>query len=181
MPRFTPFLDFWQHARQDFYRPPPQQIADDDPVSMASLDRDFINPDHHWPRYADAPQLLSHVLLVELLDRLPIQRQLFCHVLERRHAAPPTDIRRKPLRVKGVARNPGKSLLLHRTTSFAENTPDLHFQIDPGIPTGEIPNLAHLAVVKAPMQKTACAADCFFPRRRSRRIRVFGSPKQPRT
>ena len=56
------------------------QVADDDPIDVPLPDRDLVDPDHGWPGLARADQLLPHVELVHLLDRVPVEAQIVRHL-----------------------------------------------------------------------------------------------------
>ena len=49
-------------------RPPPQEIADDDAIGVPFPDRHLVDADDLRPWGAGAPQLLTHILLLERLD-----------------------------------------------------------------------------------------------------------------
>src|SRR6266487_4146390 len=70
-------------------RPTANKVTDHDPVAVAFADRNLVNPDHLRTRRAHALELSFHVLLVQRLDRVPVQRQFLRHVLDRRPSAPP--------------------------------------------------------------------------------------------
>src|SRR3984893_5359201 len=57
-----------------------------------------------------------HVLLVERLDRVPVQLQFRCHILDRRRPATPADIIGKALGVERIVRQKVELLPLHLAT-----------------------------------------------------------------
>src|SRR6476659_3447776 len=63
-------------------RPAAQKIAHHDPVSVTLADRNLINADHLRTRRARSCKLGFHVLLVEGLDRVPVQIQIRRYVLD---------------------------------------------------------------------------------------------------
>jgi Adenylate and Guanylate cyclase catalytic domain len=73
-------------------RPAPQQIAHHDPVSVTLADRNLINADHLRTRPARSRKLGFHVLLVEGLDRVPVQLQIRRYVLDCRGSTAAADI-----------------------------------------------------------------------------------------
>jgi hypothetical protein len=160
---------------------PPNQMGRRRTRSLTTINRHLIDPADLRPRHPDPPELLAHILLIQLLDRLPVQMKLVGHVLQGGGPAASSHKEGKPLRVKGIVGDPRWALLPHHATALAQDTPDFDRQIHAGISTRKIPDLARLAIVKRPMRSPARAADRFFPRRTSRRIRAFGSPKHPRT
>src|SRR5712691_13122985 len=60
------------------------EIADHDPVAVTFADRKLVNADHLRSGRASTLELRFHVLLLQHLDRLPVQRQLLRQVLDRR-------------------------------------------------------------------------------------------------
>jgi hypothetical protein len=54
-----------------------------------------------------------HVLLLEILDRLPIETELACDVADRFLPAAAADEEREALREERILREPGQLLLLH--------------------------------------------------------------------
>ena len=70
---------------------PRTQIAHHDPIGVALADRDLVDADHLWARAARSRELRLHVLLLQLLDRVPVQMQFLGHVLDgRRRQRRPT-------------------------------------------------------------------------------------------
>jgi hypothetical protein len=72
-------------------------------------------------------------------------------------------------------------LSFHLAAAPAKNPPNLEFQIDPRIATGQIPDAPCRAVVPTRVRSTTLLADRFFERRTSVMTRAFESPKTPRT
>src|SRR6202035_3351437 len=62
-------------------------------------DRDLVYANHLRGRLPRTPQLLGHVLLVEGLDRFPIEVEFLSHVLDCRGSATPAHGQREALRV----------------------------------------------------------------------------------
>ena len=148
---------------------------------MPALDRDLIDPNHLRSRCPGPSQLFSHVLLLQFLDRVPVQPQFPGHGLKRGSPAAPAQIPGKAVGIQGSVGQPRQLLLFHLATALAEHPPALHLQVDPRVSTGQVPDPVHLVIVERPVNAPTGAADGFFPRRWSRRIRPLGSPKTPRT
>ena len=148
---------------------------------MALADRDLVDADHHPCRRSSLGQLSAHVLLVELLDRVPVQLQLFCNIADRRAAAAPADIKRKPLSVERIVRQEFQSLALHLAAMPAPDAPHLELQKYAQAAGRKIPNAPKLAIVPSGMLSPAYAATGFFERRTSVTIRACRSPNTPRT
>ena len=161
--------------------PSPLQIADDDPVGVALTDGDLVKADALRPGIADTAEFLSHVLLFQSVDRLAVQMQLLGNILDRGGTATLANVKGKPLGVERIVGQEGKFLLLHLAAPSAQNTPDLQFEVDACVATGEVPDRAELAVVEGPVCCTAASADRFFCRRVNRMTRALGSPKIPDT
>jgi len=162
-------------------RPPALQIAHHDAVGVALADRDLVDADRPGGRRARARQLRPHVLLVELLDRVPIELQLLRHILDRRDAAAPADEGGKALGVKRIVGQELKPLPPHLAARSATHAPDLDLKIDARVAARQVAHAPNLAIVPAPMQAAAVGAARFFERRFSLTMRALGSPKMPRT
>src|SRR4030066_123874 len=80
-------------------RAPTQEVADDDPIGVPFPNRHLVDADDLRPGRSGTPQLLTHVLLLELLDRVPLKMQLLGDILDGRGAAALPDVEREPLGV----------------------------------------------------------------------------------
>src|SRR6202171_4776676 len=126
-------------------------------------------------------RLRAHVLLVQRLDRVPVEIELLGNVLDRCRAAAPTHVMGKALGVERVVRQKLELLALHGPATSTPHTPHLDLQIDAPVATREIAYLAHAPVVPARVHSAALAACGFFERRTRVMTRALGSPKTPRT
>ena len=162
-------------------RPAAHKVADHDPVTVTFADRNLVDADHPRTRRAHALELGFHVLHVQRLDRVPVQRQFLRHVLDRRPPAAPADKVRKALGVERIVRQKVEPFPLHLATTAALDPPHLQFQKYPRVAARKIAHTADLAVVPPHLDATATAARRFFERRLSVITRAFGSPKIPRT
>ena len=158
-----------------------KQIAHDDPIGVPFADRDLVNADHLRSRRAGALELGFHVLLVERLDRMPVQLQFRCHILDRRRPAATADITGKALGVERIVGQEVEPLALHLATTAAVEAPHLQLQKNPRVAARQIAHAPNLAIVPAGLDPTAAAACRFFDRRWSRITRAFGSPNTPCT
>src|SRR5580693_4310258 len=156
-------------------RPAAQQIAHYDPIGVTLPDRDLVNANYLRTRRAGTLELGFHVLLVERLDRVPVQLQFRCHILDRRRAAATADIIGKALGVERIVGQKVEPLPLHLATAATVDAPHLQFQKNPRVATRQIANPPHLAIVPARLEPTATAASRFFERRFSAITRAFGS------
>src|SRR5262244_1305986 len=161
--------------------PPPRQVADDNAVGIPLADGNLVDADEQGPRGACPAPLLLHVLLVQLLDRLPVQVQLPGDIAQGGCATPPPDQEGEAFGIEGIGSQPGYALLLYGSTVLTPHTPALDLQIDPRVAAGEVAHPPHLAVVERPRRRAAEAATSFFLCRTSRTMRALGSPKTPRT
>ena len=162
-------------------RPAAHQIAHHDPVGVALADRDLVDPDHLRAGRASARELGLHVLHLQRLDRVPIERQFLRNVLDRRLPATLPDKIGKALGVERIVRQKVEPLPFHLAAVAAIKAPHLQFQKYPRVPTGQIAYMADLAVVPAHLDATTAPAHRFFERRFSVMTRAFGSPKIPPT
>jgi hypothetical protein len=159
----------------------PDQVADHDAVRMPLADGDLVDSKNLRRRRPHSPQLFLHVLLVQLLDRSPIQVQLAGDILEGCPPAPSPNEEGKALGVKRIVGYPGQLLLLHVAAVVAEHPPEFDLQINPRIAAGKIPNAAHFVIVEAPGPSTTDPTKSFFPWRKRPMTRALGSPKMPCT
>src|SRR5438876_10425632 len=162
-------------------RPTANKVTDHDPVAVAFADRNLVNPDHLRTRRAHALELSFHVLLVQRLDRVPVQRQFLRHVLDRRPSAPPPDKVGKALGIERIVREKLEPFSLHTATPATIDPPYLQFQKYPSVAARKITHPPNFPVVPAHLDMTAAPAARFFERRFSVITRAFGSPKMPCT
>src|SRR5258705_7916276 len=162
-------------------RPPRNEVADHDAVGVTFANRNLVDADRPRCWRARARKLGSHVLHLQRLDRVPVQRQFFRHVFDRRLSAAPADIISKALGVERIVRQKIQLLSLHLAAIAALDPPHLQLQIYPRVPAAQIAHPPDLAVVPAHLDATAAPTRCFFERRLSLITRAFGSPKIPRT
>src|SRR6202040_1364198 len=162
-------------------RPAAQQIAHHDPIGVTLPDRDLVNANFLRTRRAGALELGFHVLLVERLDRVPVQLQFRCHILDRRRPAAPADIIGKAPGVERIVGQEVEPLPVPLATMTAVEAPHVHFQKNPRVAARQIAHAPHLAIVPARLDPTAAAARRFFERRFSLITRAFGSPNTPCT
>jgi hypothetical protein len=144
-------------------------------------DRDLVNANHLRGRPAGTLELGFHILLVERLDRVPVQLQVRRYVLDRRRPAAPADIIGKALGIERIVRQKVELLALHLATVTAVKAPHLQFQNNPRVAARQIAHAPHLAIVPAHLTATTATANGFFERRLSLITRAFGSPNTPCT
>ena len=143
-------------------RPPAQEIADDDPIGVPFPNRHLVDADDLRPGGAGAPQLLAHVLLLERLDRVPLQLQLLGDVLDSRGTAPPPDVERESLRVAGIVGQEVETLALHRAAAAARDPAQLDLHDDPHASAREVAYPEHPAIVEAAVNSAAHATGLFL-------------------
>jgi len=132
-------------------------------------------------RSAHSLELSFHILHVQRLDRVPVQRQFLRDILDRRPSAAAANKVSKALGVERIVRQKVEPFPLHLATMATINPPHLQFQKYPHVAGRKITHPPDLAVVPARVRAPADAAACFFDRRTSVMTRAFGSPKMPRT
>ena len=145
---------------------------------MTFPDGDLINADCLWARRAGTLELRFHILLVQRLDRVPVQLQFRRHVLYRRRSAATADIIGKALGVERIVRQKVEPLALHLATVTAVEAPHLQFEKNPRVAARQIAHAPQLAIVPAHLNATAAAASRFFERRLSLIARAFDHRKR---
>jgi hypothetical protein len=155
------------------------EVAHDNSVSVTLLNRDLVHANHAGLGLARAPELLPHITLVELLDRVPIEHVLLGDVLDGLVSAFRTDDVAEALGAKRAIKQPLQSLASHGLALPALDPPEVHLEVDAVVATREIADLARLLIVPAAMGGCARPANCFFERRLSRMTRAQRSPKRP--
>jgi len=143
--------------------PLPDQVAGHDPVGMPLADRHFVDPDDLRPRGASSPELLPHVLLLQLLDRVPVHAHVLGNVPDAGAAASPADVVGEPLRVEGIVVEKRKRLPLRLPAPFAKDPSNRDLQVHPRVAAGEILDETDLVVVEGPVNRPAGSAQSFSP------------------
>ncbi len=156
------------------------QVADYNAIGMSFANRYFVDANGLGCWRSGAFQLRGHVLLVQLLDGVPVQKQFAGNVRHRAGATPSAYIPSKPLGIEwGVGEKVG-SFAFHFPAVPTKHPSNFDFQIDTCVATGEVANLPKLLVVPARARSSATVAGRFFERRTSVMIRALESPKMPR-
>ena len=161
--------------------PSPQQIAHDDAVSMPLAYRYLVDADDPRRGSSHPAHLLAHILLVQLLDRLPIQPQFFGHRLDRAVSASSAHVKSKPLGVKRIVRQPIQTLAFHSPALWTSHPTHLQLQVDLQLATRQIARHPRSSIVETAVATPTLTTDCFFRRRRRGRSRTLGSPNIPCT
>src|SRR5207253_4591414 len=78
------------------------QIAHHNAIGVALADCNLVNADHLGSRRACLRQLRAHVLLLEGLDRIPVELQFLRQVLDRRRTTTPTYVMGKAFGIERV-------------------------------------------------------------------------------
>jgi hypothetical protein len=162
-------------------RSPPLQVADDDAVAVPLADGDLVDPDEPWRGAPGPAELFLHVLLVEFLDRMPVQVQFLGDRPDGALAAAPPDVEGEPLGVERVIRQPLQPLALHAATPGAVDPSYREVEVDPPVATGDVADAARPLIVEGARTAPAHPAVRFFRRRRRVMTTAQGSPKRPRT
>ena len=158
-----------------------QEVADHDAIGVALADRYLVDPDGLGRGRAGSAQLLSQVLFLEVLDRLPVEMQLLGERLDGRRLAAAPDVEREALGVERIVGEPIELLLFHLRAAPALDPPRLDLEEDSPVATREVSNPAHPPVVPTAVAPTANSAGCFFERRVSVMTRAMRSPNTPTT
>lgn len=162
-------------------RQPALQVADDDAIDVPLPNGDLVDADYRGSRLARARELLLHVELVHLLDRVPVEAQVVRHLLDRGTAALLAHVQRKALGVVRIGREPVEPFPLHATAPAAVDAPDLDVEVDPQVAARQIAHAANFPVVPRAVRAPTRPTDRFFGRRLRARTRALGSPKRPTT
>src|ERR1700687_318001 len=143
-------------------RAPSQQVAHDDAVGVPAANGDFVDADYFGCRRPDPAQLFPHVLLLQFLDRFPMQPELAGDIRDRRGPAPPPDQPRKAFGIKGIIRQPSQSFAFHLAATLAGYPTQEHLHIDAVLTTRQVSNQAKLLIVKAAVPKPTNSTGRFF-------------------
>src|SRR6266403_1323866 len=164
-------------------RPTANKVTDHDPVAVAFADRNLVNPDHLRTRRAHALELSFHVLLVQRLDRVPVQRQFLRHVLDRRPSAPPPDKVGKALGIERIVREKLEPFSLHTATPATIDPPYLQFQKYPSVAARKITHPPNFPVEPRGTNtypKVAACASLFVPSAIDAKSKPGRNAKYPR-
>src|SRR6202030_1317233 len=82
-------------------RPLANQVADHNAIAVALADRDLVDADRSRTRRAGTLELGPHVLLLQRLDRVPVELELPGDIADRCLPAAAADIERKAFRPSG--------------------------------------------------------------------------------
>src|SRR5271165_3092484 len=129
---------------------PPNQIGrprirslTTNPVGVTFADRKLVDADDLRTRRASALELRFHVLLVQRLDRVPVQSQFVRHVLDRRLPAASPHIVSKALGVERIVRQKLQPFPFHLAATAALDPPHFQFEKYPSVPARQIAYAAH--------------------------------------
>jgi hypothetical protein len=125
------------------------------------------------------PQLFLHVLLVQSFDRMPVQPQLPGHRLQAHLPAAPPHKKGEAFRVERVVGYPVQPFPLHLATTPALDSPNLDFQINPAIATGQVPDGSTDPIIEPALTPPTTPTGRFFCRRSSTITLALGSRHIP--
>ncbi|MEX3583506.1 MAG: hypothetical protein VB137_14780 [Burkholderia sp.] len=117
-------------------------------------------------------------MLVEILDRMPVQVQLVGYILDRAFPTAAANVPREPLRVVRVAGKEAQPLALHPVVALTSNVSHLELQVDAQVAARQIACTRLLAIV-ARTYSVASSAGCVFERRTSAMTGATRSPNTP--
>src|SRR5262249_21080536 len=138
-------------------------------------DGNLIDADHRRRGRAGLPELLGHVLLVQLLDGLPIEVQLFGDRFDRAVATALAHIEGETLGVERVVGQPVQALSLHAATPPTGDATHGEGQIDPLIATSAVTDAARPLIIEAREALATYPTGRFFRRRRRVNKTAWGS------
>src|SRR5262249_23679268 len=116
-----------------------------------------------------------------LFDRVPIEVELLCHILDRCLAAAPANKVGEPLRKMRVVGQKLELLTFHFATRPTEDASYLDFEKNARVSAREIAHATDRAIIPTLTLGPADATQRFFERRLSSIMRALKSPKRPRT
>src|ERR1700676_3464205 len=162
-------------------RPLANQVADHDAIAVTFANRDLVDADRPGTRRAGTRELDPHVLLLQRLDRVPVELELLGDIADRGLPAAAADIERKAFGEVRIVRQKIQPFALHCATTTARHPPHFDFENNPKSCARQVANLSNPPVVPPLPDPPATAANRFFERRSRRTIRTSGSPNTPRT
>ncbi len=147
-----------------------------DPIDVPLPNRDLVDADHARVRVPLKFQLLPHVDLVHLLDRVPVEAQVISDLLDRGSTALLAHVQGEAPGVVRIGCQPVQALSLHAAAVAAVDPTQVELEIDTQVAAGQIPDAPSLAVVPGWCRATTAPADRFFGRRVSPMTRASASP-----
>ena len=147
---------------------------------MPLADGELVDADGPRRGIASPAELLLHILLVQILDRMPVEEEFVGDFPDGRLATPPADGEGETLGVEGIVGEPFQAFGLHAVAAPAEDSAKAVSEVDPLVATGEVADAAGPLVVEGPVGLTTDIANRFFRRRLRVMTTAWGSPKRPR-
>src|SRR5271166_5227356 len=154
---------------------PPNQIGrprirslTTNPVGVTFADRKLVDADDLRTRRAS-------VLLVQRLDRVPVQSQFVRHVLDRRLPAASPHIVSKALGVERIVRQKLEPFPFHLAATAALDPPHFQFEKYPSVPARQIAYAAH-----RPFRLTKNAVHCRLRSKTRERVCIPQPPSSLR-
>src|SRR5262249_42172382 len=157
------------------------QVADHDAVLVSLGNGDLVDAEDPGSGVAGPAELLAHILLVEFLDRVPIEQEFLGHFLDGGFATPSAQEEGKALGVQRVVGEPVQPFALHAPAPRTLDPAPRVDEIDALVATGEVAGTPESLVVIGAIHLPADTASRFFRRRRRVMSTAKGSPKTPRT
>jgi hypothetical protein len=127
--------------------------------------RDFVDTDDARSRSTSYCKLLSHILLLELFDRMPTKVVFLSYLFDGRVTAPPAYMICEPFRVERIVGYPVKFFLNYLTAFFTLHSTDFQFEEDSSIAAREVSHSPYSAIVPSSVDSLTATANRFFERR----------------
>src|SRR6202171_159064 len=153
-------------------RPLANQVADHDAIAVTFADRDLVDADCSGTRRAGTLELGPHVLLLQRLDRIPVELELLGDIPDRCLPAAAADIERKAFGEVRVVRQKIQPLALHCATTATRDASHFAFQNNPKSRARQVANPTYPPIVPPAPDQPTTAANRFFERRSRRTIRT---------
>src|SRR6516162_6944333 len=137
--------------------PTPLQVADHDAVLMPLGDGDLIDADDPRSGVAGPAELLTHILLVQLLDGVPIEVEFLGDFLDGGFATASAHEEGEAFGVQRVVGKPIQAFALHGPAPPTRDPAQGVGKIDPLVATGEVSGSPWPLIVVGPRQAPANA------------------------
>jgi hypothetical protein len=128
-----------------------------------------------------ARELHAQVLLLQRLDRIPVELEFLGDILDGGLATAPPHVLGKALGIEGVVRQKVEPIALHVAATLAQRATHLDRQKNTCVTTREFANVPRVSAVPARLESTTAPKNVFFERRTGVMTRAFESPKTPRS
>jgi len=142
------------------------EIADDDAVGVTLADRHLVDADDLRSWGTGTPELLTHVLLLQLLDGVPVEVKLLGDILDGGGSAATPHVEGEALGVARIVGQPVELLALHLVAREAGDAAHDELEVDAPVAAREVANPMDLLIVEGPVPSSTDTTRRFFRRLR---------------